>query len=867
VSGTDSHADLPVGVTEEHFRLLVETVRDYAIFLLDPGGRVATWNEGARRIKGYEASEIVGKHFSVFYPQEDVKSGKCDRELIVAASAGRLEDEGWRVRKDGSRFWANVVITALRDAAGTLVGYAKITRDLTERRHAEDERVRLAALEEAHRVKDELLRREQDARRAAEDAYTALDVTLKSIGDGVITTDEQGLVTMMNPVAEELTGWTAEDARGQPLRSVFAIVNEVTRREVESPVDHVLREGRTVGLANHTVLLRRGGGETAIADSGAPVRGADGKIHGVVLVFRDATAERRDEIHRTFLVEITQVLSSSLDYRETLRRVARIAVPAFADWCGVDLVEPGSPRPVQAAVAHSDPTKAEMAREWASKYPPDPDAPRGAPHVIRTGQAELYPDIPDELLVQSAVDEEHLRILRALHFRSAVIVPITDGNRIRGAMTLVYSESGRSYSEDDLRLLEEVGRRAGVAIENARLFSEAQDARAQADAANRAKDEFLATVSHELRTPLTAILGWARILVTHSVEESKRAKGLDAIERNAIAMAQLVEDLLDVSRIVSGKLRLDVASVDLAPVLRAAIDVVRPAADAKQLRLECDFAKDVGRVRGDAGRLQQVVWNLLSNAVKFTPSGGLVSVKLRPVDASAEITVSDTGKGIPGSFLPHVFDPFRQADGSISRLSGGLGLGLSISRHLVELHGGRIEARSEGEGRGASFALRIPVAPPGAFSPLPARIAESHAPGPGASGAPLLTGARVLVVDDDADARELLQTVLEGRGATVRTAASVDEATQMFERDRPDVLLSDIGMPDKNGVDLIRWLRALPHHQGGDIPAVALTAYARVEERQRVLDAGFDQHVPKPVDPSQLVSVVATLAGSKAPRG
>ena len=383
---------------------------------------------------------------------------------------------------------------------------------MTEQRRAEDERVRLAQAEEANRAKDAYLARERAARRAVEEARSALVATLRSIGDGVITTDARGRVSLMNPVAERLTGWSEAEGRGEPLKRVFPILHEETRREVESPVDRVLREGRVVGLANHSLLIKRSGEETPVADSGVPIRDQNAEMLGVVLVFRDASAERRAELQSAFLAEIAIVLASSLDYKETLARVAGMVVPRFADWCVVDVVEEGASAPLQVAVAHKDPEKVAMAHAWATRYPQPADSSRGAPNVMRTGRSELYPDIPDELLVRRATSEEHLALLRSLQLRSAVVVPIADGAKVRGAMTLVWSDSGRRYTTADVQLLEEVGRRAGMAIENARLFTSEQRAREAADSANRTKDEFLATVSHELRTPLNAILGWATML-------------------------------------------------------------------------------------------------------------------------------------------------------------------------------------------------------------------------------------------------------------------------------------------------------------------------------------------------------------------
>jgi PAS domain S-box-containing protein len=851
----------PVALTknEDLFRLLVESVGDYAIFVLDPTGHVATWNAGAQRIKGYAASEIIGQHFSRFYPEDDAQSGKCERELEEAVRSGRFEEEGWRVRKDGSRFWANVIITPLFGHDQKLVGFAKVTRDLTERRAREEQRVALAQAEAMNRTKDEYLAREREARRVAEEAQSALATTLRSIGDAVIATDAEGRVTMMNGVAEALTEWTEAEAVGAPLDQVFRIVNEQSRAVVESPAARVLRDGVIVGLANHTVLIGRRGTETPIDDSGAPIRGENGAIRGVVLVFRSASEEKKQLLRRGYLADVATELAASRDYRATLTRVAELAVPRLADWCSVNLIEEGSTRLKEIAVAHADPKKLEIAREWARRFPPEPDGPRGVPNVIRTGVSELYADIPDALLVESAKNDEHLQILRALRLRSVLVAPIVSGTRVLGAITLVMAESTRRYEEDDVAFAEELGRRAGLAIENAMLFEAAEASRRVADAANRTKDEFLATVSHELRTPLNAILGWATLMATPSIDEAKRKRGTETIARNATAMAKLIEDLLDVSRIMSGKMRLELARVEVVPVLEAAIDATKPAADAKQIVVRRTLGADLAAVQGDASRIQQIAWNLLSNAVKFTPPGGHIEITARGLESAVELTVKDDGRGIDPSFLPHVFEPFRQADSSMTRSAGGLGLGLSITKQLVELHGGHIAAKSDGLGRGATFTVHLPRAP---SAPVAAPSRSAISSRARKSEPADLNGCLVLIVDDEPDARILIQTVLEHSGARVAAAASAAEAIALLENEVPTVLVSDIGMPGENGYDLMRRIRALPGERGGKVPSIALTAYARTEDRMQALSAGFMVHLAKPVDPAKLTAAVAALAAA-----
>jgi PAS domain S-box-containing protein len=391
---------------------------------------------------------------------------------------------------------------------------------------------------------------------------------------------------------------------------------------------------------------------------------------------------------------------------------------------------------------------------------------------------------------------------------------------------------------------------------------ELRQARLQAEQANRLKDEFLATLSHELRTPLNAILGWSQMLQTHNLSESDAKKALTTIERNARAQNQLIDDLLDVSRIITGKLRLDVRAVDLASVITAAVDAARPAAEAKNIRLQILLDPQTGTISGDPDRLQQVVWNLLSNAVKFTPKGGRVQARLERINSHVEIVISDTGIGIEPEFLPHVFDRFRQSDGSMTRREGGLGLGLAIVRQLVELHGGTVLVESEGSGQGSTFTVHLPLLP---VRREPAREVPRVHP-KAETGAlldcpPELSDLRVLLVDDEADSRDLLNLVLSSCGAQVTVTSSASEAFEAVKREKFDVIVSDIGMPGEDGFSLIRKIRELSNEEGGDTPAIALTAYARAEDRVNALRSGFQMHVAKPVESVELVAIVANLAG------
>ena len=383
-------------------------------------------------------------------------------------------------------------------------------------------------------------------------------------------------------------------------------------------------------------------------------------------------------------------------------------------------------------------------------------------------------------------------------------------------------------------------------------------ARAEAEVANRAKDDFLATLSHELRTPLSAILGWVKMLRAGTLDTTAAQRALEVIERNAYSQNQLVTDLLDVSRIITGTMTLETATVHLASIVDAGLEAVRPAADTKNIMITRTLAADVGPIVADAGRIQQVVWNLLTNAVKFTPSGGRIDVKLACIGTSAQLVVRDTGKGISKEFLPHLFERFRQADSSTTRAYGGLGLGLAIVRHLVELHGGTVTAESDGEGKGSTFTVTLPA---GGATQLPL-VPLERVPTSGAlqAASGTLEGVRVLIIDDDEDTCEMTSAVLKHAGATPFAVTSAREARRALRTMRPDVIVCDLGMPGENGYDFIRELRAATGAQGAVITAIAMTAYARQEDRQRSLAAGFQRHLPKPVEPVDLVAAVQKLA-------
>jgi PAS domain S-box-containing protein len=464
--------------------------------------------------------------------------------------------------------------------------------------------------------------------------------------------------------------------------------------------------------------------------------------------------------------------------------------------------------------------------------------------------------------------------------RSYLAVPVVaHSGEALGTMFFGHPEPG-VFSERTERIVRGIAAQAAVAIDNARLYEAAQRAaderkvlleserlaRAEAERVSNMKDEFLATLSHELRTPLSAILGWAQVLRRGSRDQNDLQRGLQTIERNARSQAQLIEDLLDMSRITSGKVLLDMQTVAPAGFIDAAVETVRPAADAKNIRIEKHYAIEPGMVAGDPARLQQVVWNLLSNAIKFTPRDGQVDIDLNRTDTSVLITVRDNGAGIKPEFITHVFERFRQADASMTRRHGGLGLGLAIVKQLIEQHGGTVRAESGGEGQGASFTIELPLAKQQAPAPRSARAAMIL-PTPSTPEMTVLdlSGVDALVVDDDRDARELIKRILNDCGATVRIAASARDAIDLFTEAPPQLLISDLGMPEVDGFELLDWVRRLPRAQGSQVPAIALTAFARSEDRLRALESGFSAHISKPVEPSELIATVASVVGPAAP--
>ncbi|HEU0204722.1 MAG TPA: PAS domain S-box protein [Burkholderiaceae bacterium] len=1076
--------------SEERFRLLIEGTQEYAIFMLDPGGHVVSWNGGAERIKGYKASEILGQHFSRFYPPEDIAAGKAQRELQIAQADGKYEEEGWRLRKDGSRFWASVVVTALRDAGGNLRGFSKVTRDLTERKAAE---------ENAHRLLEE-----EAARRAAERYADVverqreqLQVTLTSIGDGVITTDAAGRVVMLNPVAESLTGWNTADAAGRPLEEVFRIVNEATRQAVVNPVAKVIELGTIVGLANHTVLVAKDGTERQIDDSAAPIRDTHDRIVGCVLIFRDISARRRTEeallgheerlrlATRTGKVGVWEwdIAADRVEWTESLYAIHGVTRTEFDGTVGAfaALVHPEDRDLVNAAIERAlaseapyelefravrpdgaviwlytnatvlraggrprrmigatlditqrkrveeqlrdsertqrllaeigalgastslpggtqvgdlihaiaervatelqasrcgflrvDAEKGEMVVEQAVSVGLSPlkgafAIARHAQHFIEDGKAGRT-TVMNDLAADPRTAAKYQAVYRPVGLRAYITVPLRDAGRWVASFW-VSSHEARQWSAGEAELMQTVAQRVWLVVQQARaaaaLAESEQRFRRMADAApvmiwvsdtdkqctwvnkqwlafvgrsmaqvvgrgwiesihpddvalcldtytsafdarrplameyrlrrrdgayrwvldnslpmhgpsgeftgyigsclditdrreaeetlkeaDRRKDAFLATLAHELRNPLAPIRNAAQLLKAKGAEDAQLQWGGDVIGRQVEHMARLLDDLLDVSRISRNRLDLRKERVELATIMQNAIETSRPLIDANSHRLHLDLPRTPIHLDADPVRLAQVFSNLLNNAAKYMEPNGNIFVSAQQCDDEVMVSVRDEGIGIAAEVLPRVFEMFAQASPAPEQYQGGTGIGLSLARGLVELHHGRIEARSEGAGKGAEFVVHLPLA----------RVQASAEPGVAAAAEAQPAEEakrRLLVVDDLKDSADSLAMLLTLMGHDVHAVYGGEEAVAAAARVQPEVILLDIGMPNVNGYQVCRQIREQPW--GKDMTIVALTGWGQEDDRRRTQAAGFDHHLVKPVDPGALTELLASV--------
>ena len=661
------------------------------------------------------------------------------------------------------------------------------------------------------------------------------------------------LVALYNDACRPLFGAKHPHALGRP-------ASEAWSASEQSPLPRLLesvaRSGEASWARDLEFLIERNGSVAAayFDVSCDPVRGEDGLVHGVFCIATDTTerAERVRLLQENAIVTETlnnvgALVTSDLDRSKVVQAVTDAATELTGAGFGAFFYNVIDER----GEAYTLYTISGVPREAFSKFPMPRNTQVFEPTFKGTGVVRSDDITKDERYGHNT--PHHGMPTGHLPVRSYLAVPVKGrGGEVIGGLFFGHPEVAR-FAPHHERIVVGIAAWAALALENAQLYESVQ-------VASRLKDEFLASLSHELRTPLNAILGYVRMLQSGMLTPDKRQKAIDTIARNAISLTQIVEDVLDISRIVSGKIRLNVQTVDLPTIVRNAIDGIAPTADARGVRLEAVLDPRAGPISGDPERLQQVLWNLLSNAVKFTKRDGKVQVRLERVNSHVELTVSDTGIGISSEFLPHVFERFRQAEGGITREHGGLGLGLSISRQLTEMHGGTIEVSSAGLGHGASFCVKLPL-----LIVQPSREEGARVHPRSASATPpidpvTLQGVHVLAVDDEPDALALIGTVLEAVGARVTTAQSAEEALSKLLPDRPDVLVTDLGMPRTDGFALIAQLRQHADPKVRALPAAALTAYARSEDRTKVLRAGFQIHLAKPIDPAELVTTIASLA-------
>jgi PAS domain S-box-containing protein len=810
-----------LAASEENFRMLVEGVRDYAIFLLDPTGIITTWNPGAERIKRYSAAEIIGRHFSIFYPEEDVRSGKPARELEIAAAAGKYEEEGWRLRKDGSRFWASVLITALKDEEGKLRGFAKVTRDVTERRRFQE-----AVLNLINRLASE-----HDPALLASHVCAVTRDILRGTAAAV--------------------GLLGED--GESLRhfATSGLPDELTRA--------LTRLGPKAGLLGELLRDRK---PRRLRDpaGGAEPFGTTGNGWGVRSLLAVPVTSPTQVHGWLFVVNKTDADEFSLDDEHLAVTLAAQVAVSYENVLRYERLER------QAA---------DLRREVAERKRAEEEVRRQREWLQVTlssiGDAVIATDTDGHVLFMNPVAEQltgwreaeaaggpltHVFRILNEETRQAVQCPVALvlKHGVRQGLanhTILVAKDGSERPIDDCAapIRDGAGTRGVVLIfhdvtERRRLEAQLRDRADRLVEADRRKTQFLAMLAHELRNPLGPIRNGLHVLRLSGGDAQVRDQVRDMMERQVRHMARMIDDLLDVSRLTRGKVSLALERLDLARLLRLCAEDHRGVLTSGGVTLDASVPAAPVWVAGDFARLTQVFGNLLDNARKFTPRGGRVSLRLTADAKRAEVVVADTGVGIAAEELSYLFEPFSQGEQSLDRSSGGLGLGLAVARGLVELHGGSIAAHSEGQGRGAAFVVRLPL------QTEPAALSQPAAEGPARAAG----RGRILVIEDNSDAAESLEMLLRLEGYEVRVAHDGPAGLTAARETGPDAIVCDIGLPGMDGFKVAAALRQDPATSG--VRLIALTGYGQAEDRQRALASGFDAHLIKPVDPGKLLQAI-----------
>ncbi len=781
--------------------------------LMDAGG-------ASRRVRAY--GEMVDLLWRDGEPDAAIRleelwndlSSRHSFSLLCAYPMGNFYKESDRALFDALCETHTVVRPTERSAAEEV--------ELRDRRIAQLEQ-RAAALEKEVEHRKSLERRLADALSARRRSEELLRDFVENATVGLHWVAADGTIEWTNDAELKLLGYTREEYVGRNIAEFHADPHAIR--------DILVRLSRNEEIHDYEAPLRAKDGSVRWVVISSNVLFENGKFVHTRCFTRDITARKRLEEQNAFLLDAMSVIARSLDYRTRLRDLARVIVSRLADWCTIDIVrDEGYDR---LAIAHTNPELEALAAAMNERWP----APAETDPVLaalRSGEPQLVAHVTDEHLGAIARDDAHLRQLRELGMNSLMVVPMHAHGRVVGAISLAGCDPRPRYTAEDLPVVTLLASRAGAMIEIARLYE-------IAEANNRAKDEFLATLSHELRTPLTAILGWARMLSVGGLDDETLRTAIATIEQSARTQAALIEDLLDVSRVVSGKLSLQSEPVDVSRVIADVLQAMHVAAKAKRIRVDAAGLEDRAIVHGDATRLQQIVWNLVANALKFSEEGARVTVRLERSGARARIIVRDQGRGIAPSFLPFIFEPFRQADSTSTRMHGGLGLGLAIVKYLVEAHGGVVSAESAGIGEGSTFTVELPLA---------RRAASS---GTEVDGLADLRGTAILVVDDDHSSRWMLKAAFGHCGAEVETADSVASAREALARRTPDVIVTDIAMPGADGLVLVRELRA--NAETRSIPVIALTAFRQHDDLQKE----FDAFLHKPIDPMEIARRIAAM--------
>ncbi|MEH1916374.1 PAS domain S-box protein [Nostoc sp.] len=855
--------------SEERFRAMFnQAAVGIALVALD--GQFLQVNPALCEITGYSLEELIQMNFQEITHPDDLEVDLENAGRVLAKEISGYSLEKRYICKDGSIVWVNLTSSTVWDVNGQPMYALGIIEDISHRKRIEATQNFLV---------------EASTLLAASLDY---EITLENVANLAVPTLAD--LCIVDVFEEDWSSKQIAIAIADPTK--LNILDEIRRRyRPKTKAKELVRQLR-LGISvfypelsdshllqmsednEHLQLLQNLGIRSLMV---IPVR-SRGQLFGAISFFtaesgryyqqtdlalaediarRAATAidnarlyqETQRSVNRTVLLQkITAAFSEALTPQQVADVVVNQGIAALEATGGsvVLLTEGNTTLKVVQAIGYPQ----TLINTWTS-FPIA--APNQIAETVRTGQ----PIFLENLAAMIARYPDLADVVTVIANNAWASIPLIVEGKVIGALGLSFTPL-QIFNEEDRGFMLTLAQQCAQAIARAQLYEAEKTARAQAETANRIKDEFLAVLSHELRTPLNPILGWAKLLRTRKFDEATKIRALETIERNAKLQTQLIGDLLDVSRILQGKVSLNLHAVDLKIAIAAALETVRLAAEAKSIQIQTVLSNDIGKVLGDGDRLQQVMWNLLSNAVKFTPTDGLVEVRLQQVGLDAQIQVIDTGKGINPDFLPHVFDYFRQADAKTTRVFGGLGLGLAIVRHLVELHGGTVQAESLGEGQGATFTVKLPL-----LKNSELRVSSSEASQAELdTEETLLAGVQILLVDDQADVREFFSFALEQYGAVVTAVESADEALQTLVQSQPDILLSDIGMPIMDGYMLLREVRKLPPEQGGQIPAIALTAYAGEINYNQAMAAGFQKHLPKPVDPVDLAAAIVSLVGS-----